>query len=253
MSRWIPNFSLSAIGAFLIGMTFSFLVFSGHNRLSLSTIQEIQATSNISKSLKASDQRAILKSRNSAVNLMSVSPHGVISSLSGTYIYYSGSYYVLTVAHGIIGDCDLTKIVVGTEIYDCTEYVEIDYYKDYAIIKVEELPNLKAVNIKRSVPRNNGWGTALAVQTKIYYTGYPNGLGPFTIDGKIVGFDNSENIYIHSFAWPGSSGSGVFNEKGQMIGYTMAISVGATEYGIDVLEDIVIVVPLYKINWNMLQ
>ena len=93
----------------------------------------------------------------------------------------------------------------------------------------------------------------MAIQTKIYYTGYPNGLGPFTIDGKVVGFDSSENIYIHSFAWPGSSGSGVFNEKGQMIGYTMAISVGATEYGIDVLEDIVIVVPLYKINWNMLQ
>ena len=120
-------------------MTFSFLVFSGYDRAStLSTAQEIQATSNVSENLKASEQRAILKSRNSAVNLMSVSPHGVISSLCGTYIYYNGSYYVLTVAQGIIGDCDLTKIVVGAEIYDCTEYVEIAYYKDYAIIKVEE-------------------------------------------------------------------------------------------------------------------
>ena len=30
----------------------------------------------------------------------------------------------------------------------------------------------------------------------------------------------------------------------------MAINIGVTEYGIDVLEDIVIVVPLFRIDWQ---
>ena len=74
-----------------------------------------------------------------------------------------------------------------------------------------------------------------------------------TLDGKIVGFNDNEDMFIHSYAWPGASGSGVFNEDGKLIGYIMAISLGFTEYGISVLEDIVIVVPLFKIDWDELE
>ena len=41
-------------------------------------------------------------------------------------------------------------------------------------------------------------------------------------------------------------------ESGKLIGIITAISVGSTEFGIDVLEDIMIVIPLYKIEWDML-
>ena len=254
MFRRLPKIPLMALGAFVAGMACSFMVINSYIQAStLSTAEEIQAVSNNSKELNLSRRAAIVASRTSAVNLMSVSPVGVISSLSGTYIKFDDRYYILTVAHGIIGSCDLTKIMVGEDMYDCVEYADIDYHKDYALIEVDEISELTPVNIRRSIPRNNEWDEALAIQTKTYYTGYPNGIGPFTIGGEIVGYDRSENVYLHSFAWPGSSGSGIFNESGQMIGYAMAISVGGTEYGVDVLEDIVIVVPLYKIDWNVLE
>ena len=54
---------------------------------------------------------------------------------------------------------------------------------------------------------------------------------------------------MHSFAWGGASGSGVFGANGEFVGYILAIDIGETSYGIDVLEDIVIVVPAFKIDW----
>jgi hypothetical protein len=50
--------------------------------------------------------------------------------------------------------------------------------------------------------------------------------------------------------WPGSSGSGVFSHEGNMIGIIIALNVGWTAAGFDVLEDLVIVTPLFMIDWD---
>ena len=57
-------------------------------------------------------------------------------------------------------------------------------------------------------------------------------------------------IFLHSYAWPGSSGSGVFSHNGNMIGIIIALNVGITAAGYDVLEDLVIVTPLFMIDWD---
>ena len=86
----------------------------------------------------------------------------------------------------------------------------------------------------------------------MFYTGYPNSTGPLTIAGSVVGYALGDFIYLDSFAWGGASGSGVFSSDGKFIGYILAIDIGQTEYGIDVLENIVIVVPAFKIDWGEL-
>ena len=53
---------------------------------------------------------------------------------------------------------------------------------------------------------------------KIFYTGYPNNTGPLTLGGRIAGFSDSGFIYIDSYAWTGSSGAGVFDQDGNLIG-----------------------------------
>ena len=57
-------------------------------------------------------------------------------------------------------------------------------------------------------------------------------------------------MYVFSYAWGGSSGSGVFDKAGNYVGYIIAIDVGQTEFGVDVLENVVLVVPSFKIDWS---
>jgi len=85
----------------------------------------------------------------------------------------------------------------------------------------------------------------------VFYTGFPNSTGPLTFSGNIIGYMEGDYIYLESFGWGGSSGAGVFTANGKFIGYLLAVDVGETEeYGVDVLEDIVIIVPAFKIDWT---
>jgi len=43
---------------------------------------------------------------------------------------------------------------------------------------------------------------------------------------------------------------GVFNERGKLIGYILALDVGVSEYGVDILEDIVVIVPTHHVDWS---
>ena len=65
----------------------------------------------------------------------------------------------------------------------------------------------------------------------------------------MVGYNENEYLYVFSHAYGGASGSGVFSKEGKYIGYIVAIDVGSTELGPDVLENIVIVAPSLNIDW----
>jgi hypothetical protein len=227
-------------------------IFSSLESNSYDTISDIRSDNNTSADLPVPLRFAVSMSRESAVSVMSLSVDGAyISSSSGTYIEKEGKYYVLTVSHGITTqDCDFIRIVIGDEIYNCTEIAAFNERVDYAVLEVGEILSRTAVPIPDHIPKNNEWVENLSIYNETVYTGYPSGMGPITLDGRISGFTENENVYIHSFAWPGSSGSGVFNEQNKLIGFIMAINLGYSEFGITVLEDIVIVVPVYKIDWD---
>ena len=79
----------------------------------------------------------------------------------------------------------------------------------------------------------------------IVYTGYPQAMGPFTFDGNIVSHSiENDMFFINSYAWAGSSGSGIFNSQGKFIGVITAVSIANTEHDIDVMEDLGIVTSL---------
>ena len=99
---------------------------------------------------------------------------------------------------------------------------------------------IKPIKILKDIPRGKQWKKNLSVMTKIYYTGFPNTAGPLSFSGHIAGFTADEYIYLDSYAWSGASGSGIFSENGKFIGYIVAIDVGATEFGAQVLENIIV-------------
>ena len=106
------------------------------------------------------------------------------------------------------------------------------------------------IKIPQDIPNNQQWKRTYSLLNKLVYTGYPNTVGPLTIDGEVSGFAGTDYLYMLSYAWQGSSGSGVFDKNGKYIGYVVAIDVGQTEHGVQILQNVVLVVPSFKIDWT---
>jgi len=216
------------------------------------TAEEMRSLDNVATQLDSRSSEVVLSSRHSILHVLSSNPKRPgPAKMSGTYARHLDKFYVITAAHGIMGDCD--RMFVATDednVYDCIKYIAIDPYVDYAIIEIEEVAGRTPVELVDVVPRNREWRDETSVLNEVFYTGYPNGLGPLTFRGSIAGLSDRRYIYLHSYAWPGSSGSGVFSQDGNMIGIIIALNVGFTGAGYDVLEDLVIVTPLFMIDWD---
>ena len=216
------------------------------------THDEMSSLENISSDLDLNETQAVLASRNSILHVLS-SEKGRegFAKMSGTYVEYNNKFYVITAAHGIHGDCE--RMFVATDednIYDCIKYIIVNQRVDYAIIQIEEVLGRVPVKLADIIPSDREWRHEVSTLNETFYTGYPNGLGPLTFRGSVAGISSENYIYLHSYAWPGSSGSGVFSYDGNMIGIIIALNVGFTPAGYDVLEDLVIVTPLFMIDWD---
>jgi hypothetical protein len=60
--------------------------------------------------------------------------------------------------------------------------------------------------------------------------------------------DKTGYIIMQSYAWMGSSGSGVFDEKGRYVGVLVALDVEWGLWGPELQENIVYVSPIWGIN-----
>jgi hypothetical protein len=229
---------------------------STQKSLQYSSNTEIAERDNVTTDLSSAERQTVIKSRQSAVRVFSYdSYYGVIGASSGTYLRHSnGKHYILTTHHGILGECEFVTIIYGKEEYDCLEFAASDEGEDYMIMEVEPIEEAVPVRVPRSLPRPSQWDEQLAVMKQTYYTGFPNNDGPSTFAGNIVRYDpDAELICLDSFAWAGSSGSGVFSVDGKLIGIVMALDIGGSQLGYQVLENFVYVIPAFKIDWNLLE
>lgn len=201
----------------------------------------------VSTQYTVSEKQALDRSVNSSVRVMSLNKETLgFSTLSGTYMKFRGQYYVLTSAHGVIGDCDTLAAAFQEKAVPCEEIVAIDKETDYAIFRVGELEGRTPIRIPQALAH---WRKSYNLLDKVYYTGYPNSVGPTTWTGTIAGF-SGDYVILQSYAWSGASGSGVFDEHGELIGIIMAIDVGRSEFGYQVLNNFIIVVPVWCIDFR---
>lgn len=142
-----------------------------------------------------------------------------------------------------------TQIIVDEEIYECKHYILRDSQTDYLVMQIDPIPNRDPVLVPMWTPRRQQWRQALATQNTVFYTGFPNHGGPYTFDGRIVAYRESEALFVDSYGWSGSSGAGVFSGDGKLIGYIMALEVGDSHFGRQVLENFIWVIPLFNIDW----
>jgi hypothetical protein len=221
--------------------------------LSPPTPAELKSLDNISSDLDAKEANVVKRSRNSILQVLS-GRQGMdgFAKMSGTYVTRKDKFYVITAAHGIMGECDHFYVATSDSgVYECIRYIVVNKGVDYAIIEIEEVPHRVALKLSTLRASNRMRKQELSVLTDVFYTGYPNSLGPLTFRGAVAGLSRENYIYLHSYAWPGSSGAGVFSYNGHMIGIVIALNVGLTSAGYDVLEDLVIVTPLFKIDWEL--
>jgi hypothetical protein len=216
--------------------------------------QQIQQTNvvPISSDLTTKERQTIEMSAQSVARILSKSPGGIASS-TGTILEHDGSYYVLTTAHGILSGCeDVVVWTGGINFLPCEDILIIDRQTDYSIIKIEHPGLATPIVLEDVIPHPRTLGRVYSLQNKIYYTGFPNSVGPLTLSGRIVGFSSDGHFYTHTYAWSGSSGSGVFSHDGKLIGVVLAIDIGRTVFGVDVLEDLVIILPTSRVRWEII-
>jgi len=188
------------------------------------------------------------KSREAAVRVEVDAGFGLVGG-SGTYFKMGNQTVVVTAAHlytfspGIIfkDEAIITtphEKVVGTLVY-------IDRYVDIAVIKVPTLDSRKASSFKRA--------KKLQVGTDVVYSGFPGANNLLTFGGVLIGEGFGTDVAMQSVAWPGSSGSGVFDVNGNFVGVVSAIMVGHGVDGRQLVESVVYVAPANLIDSRQLK
>ncbi len=254
MNKTLKNI-LKLVSCTVVMSFLTFLVFYGQVISSNKPLdRELTANKEVSNLYPVTHKSAIKRSRSSSVRIMSLDiVRGLMSTSSATYFIYRSHYYVLTTSHGLMGGCETIQIEADGILYDCLEVKKVDKKTDYAILQIEKIDSRTPIKFPHHFTyAGPQWKSSFSLMNKVMYTGYPNSIGPLTIGGSVMGFDPQGYVYVHSYAWSGSSGSGVFDTKGKLIGYIMAIDVGRTEYGFAILENVMLVVPIYKVDWSAL-
>jgi len=194
----------------------------------------------------ATDFNLIRKARKATVKIHSVYEEGTHVG-SGTLFKYEGKTIVVTAAHVVFPEPEEIKVFSGGKSLD-TKVVYMDVEEDLAVLLVIGKARIETICFKE-VKRS-----ALKIGTEVVYSGYPNNESLMTIRGYISGKVSNGNLYLHSYGWPGASGSAVLDEKGRVVGVLSAVSIGHGPFGMpSIIEDSVIVVPIWKLELDQLR
>ena len=183
--------------------------------------------------------KGLKKSYYSSVVVFSTNNNELAGAGSGNYFQYKNKRFIITAAHVVEGS---ESIYVGEKNIEVVEasIIYIDTENDIAVIKAKnDLTITRPVNFKQSKNKYIG--------EPVYHTGNPDGEAWHLSEGMISNI-GSKSIILNTFAWPGSSGSVVFNKHGNVIGVISAIKISSPLGIPDMVEHIVIVSNIEKLN-----
>ena len=188
--------------------------------------------------LSITEQRA----RSSAVRVRSLvtGGHG-----SGNYMVAHGRRVVSTAAHVVRSESVMAidgrdgETVVGKVVF-------VDRATDIAFLTVPEMETRTAIRYRPQKLYDER-----LVGANLTYTGFPSHHDLLTIRGYISALER-DMVVTNMFGWFGSSGSGVFDHRGRMVGVVSGIDVGNIGFRIP-LESIVWVAPTSHLDHEMVK
>ena len=150
---------------------------------------------------------------------------------SGNYFKLGRDRFIITAAHVVDGNNEIMILERGYRLTPA-KVVYSDKESDIAIlIPVEKLRHTKALPFRRDISNQIG--------EKVYHCGHPAREGWHISEGLLTG-THTDTLLVNTFAWPGSSGSVIFDQSGRVLGVLSAIRV-ATPFGFpDMIEHIVL-------------
>ena len=183
---------------------------------------------------------ARIDARSAAVRVVTPSGRG-----SGTYAKIGRHYVVITAQH-VVREEPVVIIEGRNGEYVYGEPILHGTTTDVAIILIPELNSREAIDYK---PMRRPRNIDRLVGKEVTYSGFPGPHDLLSVDGKIMSYER-DHIIIHSYAWPGASGSGVFDMRGRLIGVVSAVDVGVWSYFAppQLIEDVVWVAPVWDIT-----
>jgi len=202
--------------------------------------EQIPSIENLQDETRVADTPTLMEKRvrKAAVKVKTLSGHG-----SGTYVTYKGLHLVITAHHvtdsdvgqrhaWIVGqknnDDELEK-VSGTVVYSHPG-------NDISIILLDKkLKTRKAMSLKITATQSKPG-------TKTIYSGFPSQLNIMSITGEVSGYESIRNVdyyILHTMAWMGSSGSGIWDENGNLIAILVAITTESYRGNKVLIEDLV--------------
>ena len=133
---------------------------------------------------------------------------------SGNYFKLGKHRFIITAAHVVHGSSEVMIIEKGG-VATPAEIIYLDIDADLAVlVPKSKLRYTKAIPFRRDI--NNQMGE------KIYHCGHPAREGWHISEGLVTG-THSDVLMLNTFAWPGSSGSVVFDETGRVVGIISAL------------------------------
>jgi len=183
-------------------------------------------------------------SRASAVYISVVKNNGNQGMGSGTYGIYKGYPVIITAAH-VVSDCSTIIVSSYNGEMEAGRVAYLDEEADLAVLYVEPMRSMPQQRFKFIGPKRD------LIGKDVVYSGNPNRVGLLTIYGNVAGYSYNR-IILHSYAWMGASGSGVYDKHGNLVGVVSAISIGRWIMP-QLIEDVVYVAPIYYMNETVLQ
>tara|TARA_B100000287_G_scaffold36989_1_gene34032 strand:- start:5421 stop:6218 length:798 start_codon:yes stop_codon:yes gene_type:complete len=210
---------------------------------------EVNISENSESSANVSRQhrRTVKMSKDASVVVWgSVGGRRVVSG-TGTYFEHKGYHIVITAYHvyddprieGALVQSQSGEMVAGTIIYSNAD-------RDICVLLVPQMRTVDAARLNPIRPSQADEGLS------VLYTGFPGHHSynePLTFNGTLAGIsDSSGFIIMQSYAWMGSSGSGVFDTRGRYVGVLVAIDVERGIYGPQLQENVVYVSPIWAVG-----
>jgi len=162
---------------------------------------------------------------------------------SGSYVILDDQYFILTAAHVVDND-SVFMIQNGFETVS-GNVVYRDDVNDIAFLKVQQMKSRTALKYKVTSKED-------LVGKTLVYAGYPNSNDLFLFFGNVAGY-RGDVIMMHSYAWMGASGSVVLDMSGRIAGVLNAIDVGFGIAGPQLVEDMVWVASIHKVDLEKLK
>ena len=155
------------------------------------------------------------RSYSSSLKVLVMTDDGPIGHGSANLFYYYNQLFVVTAAHvvdrenqHVLEEADGNTISCNIIYRDLAHDIAIlKPYGEFTVTK----PSPYLVNMQKDM-----------VTRELYYAGNPGKLKHVLIKGFTADSDN-ERIIMQSFAWPGSSGSVVFDTAGRVVGVVSSI------------------------------